>query len=58
MYSNYIQYMAIASGQAGQVLAQSLFRRLNVHARTLNAREELVSRAISENGCPSSFEKM
>ena len=38
-FNNSIQYMAIASSRAGQVLAQSLFHRLNVHARTLNARE-------------------
>ena len=31
--------MAVASGWAGRVLAQPLFRRLNVHVRTLNTRE-------------------
>ena len=31
--------MAVASGRAGRVLARPLFRRLNVHVRTLNASE-------------------
>ena len=31
--------MAVASGRASRVLARPLFRRLNVHMRTLNTRE-------------------
>ena len=30
------KHMAVASGRAGRVLARPLFRRLNVHMRTLN----------------------
>ena len=32
-------YIAVTSGQAGQVLAQPLFHRLNMHMHTLNACE-------------------
>ena len=35
----YVHNMAVASGWAGRVLARPLFRRLNVHVRTLNTRE-------------------
>ena len=31
--------MSVASGRAGRVLAQPLFRRLNAHVRALNTRE-------------------
>ena len=38
-YESGPQGMAVASGRAGRVLARPLFRRLNVHVRTLNASE-------------------
>ena len=37
--------MAIASGQAGRVLARPLFCRLNMYVRTLNTREVVRSKS-------------
>ena len=46
-------YMAVVSGRAGRVLARPVFRRLNVHMRTLDTREVIRIRTSK----PSCLEK-
>ena len=40
--------MAVASGRAGRVLVQPLFRGLNVHVRNLNTSEVVCIKLVTE----------